>query len=75
MVKVFGDHIKEIVKTQSIINKMKKYPLNKIKKIEKIGTVITVTYDDDTKFQLEDDVVFEKDLINENDQPLVDHCI
>ena len=26
-------------------------------------------------FQLEDDVVFEKDLINNNDQPLVDHCI
>ena len=54
---------------------MKKYPLNKIKKIEKAGRVITVTYDDNTKFQLEDDVVFEKDLINNNDQPLVDHCI
>ena len=49
--------------------------LYKIKKIEKIGTVVTVTYDDDTKFQLDEDVVFEKDLINENDQPLVDHCI
>lgn len=54
---------------------MKKYPLNKIKKIEKVGSVLIVTYDDDTKFQLDDDVVFEKDLINNNDQPIVDHCI
>lgn len=54
---------------------MKKYPLNKVKKIEKLGAVVIVTYDDDTKFQLEDDVIFEKDYINENDQPLVDHCI
>lgn len=75
MVKVFGAHIKVIAKTQFIISEMKKYPLNKIKKIEKVGMIITVTYDDDTKFQLEDDVVFEKDLINNNDQPLVDHCI
>ena len=72
---MLGVHIKEIVQTQSMISEMKKYPLNKIKKIEKVGMIITVTYDDDTKFQLEDDVVFEKDLINENDQPLVDHCI
>jgi hypothetical protein len=54
---------------------MKTYPLNKIKKIEKVGQVITVTYDDNTKFQLVEDVTFEKDLINENDQPLIDHCI
>jgi hypothetical protein len=54
---------------------MKKYPLNKIKKIEKKGMIIVVTYDDDTKFYLEDDAIFEKDLVNENDQPLIDHCI
>ena len=54
---------------------MKKYSLNKIIKIEKAGIVITITYEDGTKFQLNDDVIFEKDLINDNDQPLVDHCI
>jgi hypothetical protein len=54
---------------------MKVYSLNKIKKIEKVGTLVTVHYDDGTKFQLTDDVIFEKDLINDKDYPLVDHCI
>lgn len=63
------------LKIKLIVTKMKKYPLNKIKKIEKKGMIIVVTYDDDTKFYLEDDAIFEKDLVNENDQPLIDHCI
>ena len=54
---------------------MKVYSLNKIKKIEKVGTLIIVYYEDGTKFQLIDDVIFEKDLINDIDYPLVDHCI
>lgn len=54
---------------------MKTLPLNKIKKIEKIGKTLIVIYDDGVKLQLEDDVVFEKDLVNENDQPIIDHCI
>lgn len=54
---------------------MKTLPLNKIKKIEKIGKILIITYEDNVKLQLEDDVVLKKDLINENDQPLVDHCI
>lgn len=44
-------------------------------KIEKVGTLITITYEDGTKFQLNEDVIFEKDLINDNNQPLVDHWI
>jgi hypothetical protein len=38
---------------------MKVYSLNKIKKIEKVGTLIIVYYEDGTKFQLIDDVIFE----------------
>jgi hypothetical protein len=54
---------------------MKKYSLNKVIKIEKIGDTITIYYEDGIKFQLVDDVTFEKDLINDNDQPIIDHCI
>jgi len=54
---------------------MKKYSMNKIIKIEKIGEVITVIYEDGIKFISKDDVIFEKNLINENDQPIIDHCI
>jgi len=49
--------------------------MNKIIKIEKIGEVITVIYEDGTQFISKDDVIFEKNLINENDQPIIDHCI
>lgn len=54
---------------------MKIYSLNKITKIEKIGEVVTVFYEDGTKFVSTGDMTFEKDLINKNDQPIIDHCI
>jgi len=53
-------------------------PLNNIKKIEIDKETILITYEDGTKRIVNKDmdpILFEKDYINTNDAPIVDHCI
>lgn len=53
-------------------------PINNIKKIEINNNTITITYDDSTKRIINKDnniIIFEKDYINTNDSPIIDHCI
>jgi hypothetical protein len=56
---------------------MNKYSLNNIKKITVKTSKIDVEYMDGTKLTITNpkDVVFETNLINDNDQPIIDHCI
>jgi hypothetical protein len=55
------------------------YNLTNVEKIEVINKNIIITYTDNTKHTItvEDNVkvTFTKDLKNENDSPIVDHCI
>ena len=50
-------------------------PLNNVKIIEVKNGVVTIIYKDGTKFTTKDDITLGIDYKNENDYPLVDHCI
>lgn len=50
-------------------------PLNNVKLIKVKDGVVTITYQDGTKFTTKDDITLGLDYKNENDYPLVDHCI
>jgi len=50
-------------------------PLDNVKIIEVKDGVVTITYKDGTKFTTKDDIILGLDYKNENDYPLVDHCI
>lgn len=56
---------------------MKKYNLDNVHKITIVDDHIQVEYLDGTKFTITNptNVTFEKKLVNENDQPIIDHCI
>lgn len=56
---------------------MKKYNLDNVHKITIVDNHIQVEYLDGTKFTITNptNVTFEKKLVNENDQPIIDHCI
>jgi hypothetical protein len=53
-------------------------PINNIKKIEINSHSIIIIYDDNTKRTIKKDkniIIFEKDYINTNNSPIIDHCI
>ena len=50
-------------------------PLDNVKIIEVKDGVVYITYKDGTKFTTKDDITLGIDYKNENDYPLVDHCI
>jgi len=53
-------------------------PINNIKKIEINNNSIIILYDDNTKRTIKKDnnvIIFEKDYINTNNSPIIDHCI
>jgi|Laugrespbdmm15sn_2_1035079.scaffolds.fasta_scaffold298556_2 hypothetical protein len=53
-------------------------PINNIKRLEVYNHSIVITYDDNTKRTLKKDnntIIFEKDYINPNNSPIVDHCL
>lgn len=53
-------------------------PLNDIIRIELVKQSIIITYNDKTKRIIKnnnDVIVFEKDYINNNNSPIIDHCI
>lgn len=54
---------------------MNKYSLNKVEQIMFKNGIITVKYSDGSTLIIKGDATFEIDLINDNDQPLIDHCI
>jgi hypothetical protein len=56
---------------------MKKYSLNNIRSLRFNNGNISIEYIDGTNFCINNvgEIMFEIDLKNENDQPLVDHCI
>jgi|LakMenEpi03Aug12_release.lakeMendotaPanAssembly.Ray.scaffolds.fasta_scaffold4770893_1 hypothetical protein len=54
---------------------MEKYSLDKVDKIVIKNNIITVTYEDGVIFTTKGNATFEIGLVNDNDQPLVDHCI
>jgi|TARA_B100001939_G_C16680126_1_gene504011 hypothetical protein len=49
--------------------------LNNIQKIEVIGGKTTITYVDGTKYSTKDDITLTANYRNENDHPIIDHCI
>jgi hypothetical protein len=57
--------------------KMKKYSLNNIKSLMIKDGNLTIEYIDGVKVLINDanEIIFSLDLRNENDQPLVNHCI
>ena len=62
----------------TIVKENMTIPLNNIKKIEIDKETILITYEDGTKRIVNKDmdpILFEKDYINTNDAPIVDHCI
>ena len=69
MIEKDGDILTPYIK----MNKMK--PLDNVKIIEVKDGVVTITYKDGTKFTTKDDITLGLDYKNENDYPLVDHCI
>ena len=50
-------------------------PLDNVKIIEVKDGIVTIIYKDGTKFTTKDDIILRIDYKNENDYPLVDHCI
>jgi hypothetical protein len=50
-------------------------PLANVQMIEVKNGVTTITYKDGTKFTTKEDIILILDYKNENDYPLVDHCI
>jgi hypothetical protein len=53
-------------------------PINDIIRIEITKESITITYKDKTKRVIKnnnDIIIFEKDYINTNNAPIIDHCI
>jgi hypothetical protein len=56
---------------------MKKYNLNHIEKITVIDNKIDIEYEDGTKFTINNptNISFEKNLKNNNNAPIIDHCI
>jgi len=56
---------------------MKKYNLNNIQKITIIKDKIDIEYEDGTKFSINNktEISFEKNLKNNNNAPIIDHCI
>jgi len=50
-------------------------PLQNVQQIEVKGGMTTITYKDGTKYSTKEDIVLSLDYKNENDYPLVDHCI
>ena len=53
------------------------YPLNNIKEIKISPQTVAVTYLDNTTMtiKLKEWITFTKDYKNNNDQPIIDHCI
>ncbi len=54
---------------------MNTQPLDKIKEIIFKDNVVYVIYDDNTKQIIKNNVKFVKGLTNENNSPIIDHCI
>jgi hypothetical protein len=56
---------------------MKKYSLNNIKLLELKNGNLKIEYIDGVKISINnvDEIAFELNLTNDNDQPLIDHCI
>jgi hypothetical protein len=50
-------------------------PLDNVQMIEVKDGVTTITYKDGTLLTTKDDITLAVDYKNENDYPLVDHCI
>jgi hypothetical protein len=53
-------------------------PMNSIVKIKVSYDNIEVTYDDGTKRTMivgSDTIIFERDYVNKNNTPIIDHCI
>ncbi len=50
-------------------------PLDKVQMIEIKTGVTTIIYKDGTKFTTKEDITLGLNYKNENDYPLVDHCI
>jgi hypothetical protein len=53
-------------------------PMNNVKKIEVNCSYIKITYDDDTKRTIiisNDTIIFNRNYINKNNAPIIDHCI
>ena len=50
-------------------------PLRNVQQIEVKRGMTTITYKDGTKYSTKEDIVLSLDYKNENDYPLLDHCI
>jgi len=50
-------------------------PLDNVQMIEVKDGVTTITYKDGTMLTAKDNITLALDYMNENDYPLVDHCI
>jgi hypothetical protein len=54
---------------------MKEFNLDNVKEVLVKNGVVMILYEDGTKHTIKDDVKLIKNIINQNEGPIVDHCI